>query len=133
MAGKKYNILIVEDDLSWQRRFKRFLKKEPLLISVTGAYQEASDLIDSQTFDLVILDVNLSGVVGNYDGLRLGRKLWQKSKKSKIIIISGSESATKRLNSFNFVPNYILEKQTIEQDEFVEKVRLALRQASLGE
>ena len=88
-------------------------------------------LIENQTFDLVILDVNLTGVVGNYDGLRVGRKVWHKDRNVKIIIVSGSESATKRLNSFNFVPSYILEKQSIDQDEFIEKVRLALSQASL--
>lgn len=128
---KTYNVLIVEDDKSWQRRFKRYLKREPFVISVTDTYQKASALIEKQTFDLVILDVNLTGVVGNYDGLRVGHEVWHKDRTVKIIIVSGSDSARKRLSSFNFVPSYILEKQTIDQNEFIKKVYQALRQPSL--
>jgi DNA-binding NarL/FixJ family response regulator len=89
------------------------------------------ELIESQIFDLVILDVNLTGVVENYDGLRLGHELWTKDKNVKIIIVSGSESSLKRSGSFMFMPTFTLKKQNLEQGEFVEKVHLALAQKSL--
>lgn len=120
------NVLIVEDDPSWQKMFKRCLKNEPFTISVATNYQEGLAFIESQTFDLVILDINLTEVVENYDGLRLGSKLWSKDKNAKIIIVSGSDGVTKRLNSLLFAPRYILKKQNFDQDEFIEKVHLAL-------
>lgn len=122
------NVLIVEDDPSWQKTFKRYLKNEPFAISVAATYQEALALIEAQTFDLVILDANLTGVVENYDGLRLGSKLWSKDKNVKIIIVSGSDGAVKRLNSFMFAPKYILKKQNLDQNELIEKVYSALGQ-----
>lgn len=103
------------------------------MIRMAATYQEALDLIEAQTFDLVILDVNLTGVIENYDGLRVGRKLWGKDRHTKIIVVSGSDGVVKRLPSFNFIPSYILQKQSLEQDEFIEKVRLALSQESPGE
>ncbi|MBI1880004.1 MAG: response regulator [Chloroflexi bacterium] len=128
---EKRNVLIVEDDPSWQRRFTRYLRNEPFAISIVATYQDALALIESQTFDLVILDINLTGVVENYDGLRLGSKLWSRDKNVKIIIVSGSDAVVKRLTSLTFAPNFILKKQNLDQDEFIEKVHLALSQKSL--
>lgn len=129
--AEEHNVLIVEDDPSWQKRFKRYLRNEPFIISTASTYQEGLDLIETQSFDLVILDVNLSEVVENYDGLRLGSKLWNRDKKVKIIIVSGSEGAFKRLASFTFAPSYILKKQSLDQAEFLEKVHQALSQKSV--
>ena len=49
----KPQILIVEDDPSWQKTFKRYLKNEPFNISIAATYQEALALIEAQTFDWV--------------------------------------------------------------------------------
>ncbi len=127
---KQYHILIVDDDPSWQKKFKRYLKNESLVISTASNYQEGAALIETQTFDLAILDVNLTWTAENYDGLRLGQKLWRKDKNTKIIIVSGSENVLTCLSTFIFMPNFILKKESIEQDEFVTKIHLALAEGS---
>lgn len=128
---EEWNVLIVEDDLTWQKKFKRFLKNESFIISTATTYADALALIERQSFDLVILDVNLTGVVGNFDGLRLGNKLWSQDKNTKIIIVSGSEEANRRGASLIFQPRFILKKERLDPQDFLQKVHLALASPSL--
>jgi CheY-like chemotaxis protein len=116
----------VEDVLSWQKTFKRYLQDEPFDLSVAADYQEALTLSETQTFDLVIIDINLSGVPHNVDGLHIADKIWRKNKEIKIVIVSGIDEPKKRLRSFDFELSCVLEKQSLDQDEFVKRVYQAL-------
>lgn len=118
-----YHILVVEDIASWQKTFKRCLKDKDFRVFIAANYQDAFDLIRVQPFDLVILDVNLTGVTGNYDGLRIANVLRTGENPPKIIIVSGTGDPCKHLKSLNFEPSYILKKQSFDQDEFIEIVR----------
>ncbi len=124
--SKNYNVLIVEDILSWQKTFKRYLQDKPFDLFMAADYQKALTLLETQTFDLAIIDINLSGVPHNVDGLYIADKIWHKNKKIKVIIVSGIDEPEKRLHSFDFKPSCILKKQSLDQDEFVKKVYQAL-------
>jgi DNA-binding response OmpR family regulator len=123
---KNYDILIVEDIPSWQKTLKRYLQHEPFTIFIASNYQDALNLIETKTFDLVILDVNLTGVTGNYDGLRIGDNLWSRNTGTKIIIISGTGDSERHLREWDFEPSCVLKKQSLEQDEFIKKIYEAL-------
>ncbi len=124
-----FTILVVEDDISWQKAFKRFLGDEPFTISVTSNYQNTLNLIETQSFDLAILDIHLSeSDDNNTDGLRIARKLRLKDERIKIIIVSGTDDPSGYLSSMNFVPQYILKKQNLDPDDFVKKIYAALAQ-----
>ena len=128
-----YQILIVDDDQGWLKRFNRYLTLEgQFAISMATSYQEALDLLVARefNFDLVILDINLTDVAGNVDGLRVGNEIWKHKKGIKVIIISGSENAGQRRTFMNFVPNYIIQKQAFDKNSFLEKVYAALLQKS---
>lgn len=120
------NILIIEDLPSWQNKFRRFLRDEPFNIAVAANYLEAMFLAELYIFDLVILDVNLSGVPYNVDGLRIADKLWGNGKRVKIIIVSGDKNWDGRLGIYGFNPNFVLEKQSLDQDDFVQKIHQTL-------
>lgn len=122
----KYTILIVEDVQSWQEIFKRYLQKEPFNISVASNYQEAVALIERQAFDLVILDVHLSEIPDNIDGLLIAKKLWLEHGQVKIILVTGTGDPNNYLNSQDFVPRYVLKKQTLTPDDLIEKIYAAL-------
>ena len=121
------NILVIEDLPSWQKKFKRFLRDEPFNIIIATNYLEALILAEVYSFDLLILDVNLSGVPYNVDGLRVADELWCKNKAVKIIIVSGDQDWDRRLGIYGFAPHCVLEKQSLDQDDFVKKICLALK------
>ena len=90
MSGSNHNVLIVEDLSSWRRRFKRILQGEPLNLFEAAGYDEALKLVKRHHFDVAVIDVNLSGVPHNVDGLLLAEQMWHTNSKVKIILISGS-------------------------------------------
>ncbi len=117
-----HNILIVEDILSWQNTFKRYLKNTPFKVFVAGTPQEALILIAAHSFAIAIIDINLSGVPHNIDGLRLADTIWQKNKNTQFIIVSGINEPDRRLRTFDFEPACILEKRSLDQDEFTKEI-----------
>ena len=125
-TNHKNNVLIVEDLSSWRRRLKRLLKNEPINLFEATGYDEALKLMKNHHFEVAVIDVNLSGVPHNVDGLLLAEQMWQTDNKVKIILISGSREWERRLNRFRFRPTCILEKQNLDQDDFVRKVRQAV-------
>ena len=126
--GRIYNILVLEDRQSWQKQFARFLSEEPFKVSIAANNREALSCADIDTPDLLIVDVNLSGVPYNVDGLAVAHQLWSQNRDLRIIIVSGDRGWDKRLDAYQFVPSYILEKQSLDQDDFVAKVYRALTQ-----
>ena len=89
---------------------------------IPGNYREALHFVQTWPIDVLILDVNLSGVPYNVDGLRLANEIWKLRNNIKIIIVSGSREWDKRLGDYNFRPEFILEKQNLDQDDFISKI-----------
>ncbi len=121
-SKRTYNVLVIEDMPSWQRNFRRYLQEQPFNVHIAKNRNEALDLIQNGKIDVVILDVNLSGVPYNVDGLRLADKMWQHNNNLKIIIVSGSREWDTRLKNYNFHPSFILEKQSLDQDDLIDKI-----------
>ncbi len=123
-----YKILIIEDIPSWQKTLQRYLRAEPFSVTVTANHQDALDLFETDQFDLLIIDISLSLVPHNIDGLRLANKIWQKNQDIKIIFISGIDDPDRRLRSFGFKPVFLLEKKNLDQDEFIKKIYQLLKE-----
>ena len=122
-TNHNHNVLIAEDLSSWRRRLKRLLKNEPVNLFEAANLDKALKLVKNHRFDVAVIDVNLSGVPHNVDGLLLAEQMWQANPRVKIILISGSREWERRLSRFRFRPACILEKQNLDQDDFVRKVR----------
>ncbi len=61
MSGKKIKILLIEDDRTDQMAFLRFFDKEalPYDCSIAGSVSEASDILQAEAFDAVVMDYDL--------------------------------------------------------------------------
>ncbi len=126
-----YNILVLEDLPSWQKKFRRFLQDEPFKVMIAANYMEALILAEVYRFDLLILDINLSGVPHNADGLGVADELWYIIADIQVIIVSGDQDWDRRLGAYNFLPSFILEKQNLDQDDFLKKIYQVLEQKHL--
>ena len=58
------NILIVEDETIIRSALRRLLERNQYEVSEAGSVQEAQDLYDVSSFDLVISDLRLPGAPG---------------------------------------------------------------------
>jgi putative two-component system response regulator len=57
-------ILIVDDELAIQKLLKRLLEREGHVCQTAGTAEEALTILEGQTFDLVLSDVNMPGASG---------------------------------------------------------------------
>lgn len=73
MENKK--VLIVEDDPSNQTLFKLFLKNEPYDLIPAYSTQEAISLLESESVDVILIDLNLEGDGDGADLVRNIKKL----------------------------------------------------------
>jgi two-component system response regulator AtoC len=83
MEAKK--ILIVDDEESMRHMLSLILKGEGYEARAVGLGREALELLDSQAFDFLLLDVVMPGM----DGLELLRALKEKGVESAVIMMSG--------------------------------------------
>jgi DNA-binding NtrC family response regulator len=121
-------ILIVEDEARWREDILReALEDEGYLVQTSRSYREAVAALDRQTFDLVVIDVNLTGVSGNQDGIRVLERLASRGDRTPSIVISGSETRdVAKENVKQFRPIAFVDKTTFDVAEFVTMVTDAL-------
>jgi DNA-binding response OmpR family regulator len=75
-------ILVVDDDLHIQRLYKEEFEEEGYEVVIASNGQEAIDLFNSETPDIVTLDILLPDI----DGIRLLRQMKEKNPKVPIIM-----------------------------------------------
>ncbi|MEN6439468.1 MAG: sigma 54-interacting transcriptional regulator [Syntrophobacter sp.] len=101
----KEKILVIEDDDHLRETFCRILAKDGYLVDASGDYASAVELIESNEYDAIFTDINLSGNESGMDILAVcnGKRL-----SVPIIIITGFpsiDSATEaiRLGGYDYV------------------------------
>lgn len=98
VTEKQVHILIVEDQPLWREQFFG----EPLQdlgfhVSLAATKDEALLFLSQSRYDLAIIDINLTAVTGNTDGLLVVEKLQSTYPKTQIIIVSGTTDALRIL------------------------------------
>jgi two-component system nitrogen regulation response regulator NtrX len=97
-------ILIVDDEIGIRRSLKGVFEDEDYAADVAASGEECIQMLEGDTYDLVLLDVWLPGI----DGLETLRQIRQTDASTAVIMISGhatiatAVSATK-LGAFDFV------------------------------
>ncbi len=81
---KTIKILLVDDDPHMQRLISIFLKKNPFELDKTGNGRIALRKIETQTYDLIISDLQMPET----DGIELIKRIRAKNRTTPIIIIS---------------------------------------------
>jgi DNA-binding NtrC family response regulator len=125
---RQYHILVVEDEERWREDiFREALEDGGYQVVTSSSYNEAVAALDRQVFDLVVIDVNLTGVSGNRDGVRVLDRIAALGHRSLTIVVSGAKTwlvAEKSVRKFH--PVAFLDKTTFDVAEFVTLVTSAL-------
>ena len=107
MAGK---ILLVEDDNDMRNMLDAFLEAHGYNIDAAEGVKAALELMESNDYDIVLIDKNMMGIDGNREGgLDLLRHVRSQSLPSEVIMMTGDptvETAIEalRLGAFDYIP-----------------------------
>jgi two-component system response regulator HydG len=120
-------ILVVDDEESLRLTFKTFLIREGYgPVTVASTFDEALDLIENNTFDLIISDIVLEGASG-IDLLRRAKELIHEC---PVVMVTGypnikSASEAVRLGAFDYLA------KPVKKEELLRTARMALQQYCL--
>jgi CheY-like chemotaxis protein len=92
LATSGKNVLLVEDDTASQKLARVFLTRSGLNVTTADNGKEALERLAAQSFDLVLMDVNMP-VMGGLEATRLFRKSEQNPKRLPIIAVSANDTA----------------------------------------
>jgi len=80
-------LLIVDDDETVTASLASLLGSDPVVVRTASSWEQAVELLQSETFDLVITDLRLSGRVG-MEGLDLISQIKQRSPGTRVVLLT---------------------------------------------
>jgi ATP-dependent Lon protease len=84
-AGRRHNMLVVDDEKITRRNLEHVLTKEGYTVATAADGLEAMELLETQTFDVVITDLKMEKV----DGMQVLETAKQKNPDTEVIVITG--------------------------------------------
>jgi len=102
---RKPHILVIDDEVSMLELLDIILKKEGYNVTSDESGQRAFELLEKQTFDLLLCDIKL----GDFNGIEVLRKAKEKNPETVVIMISAystTENAVEAMNegAYDYVP-----------------------------
>jgi len=102
---RKPHILVIDDEVSMLELLDIILKKEGYDVTSAESGQRAFELLEKQTFDLLLCDIKL----GDFNGIEVLRKAKEKNPETVVIMISAystTENAVEAMNegAYDYVP-----------------------------
>lgn len=99
-------LLIVEDEIDILQALQRGLKSEGYAVDITSNGEEALELLSFNSYDLMVLDINLPGV----DGFSILKSLREKDATTKMIIVSANREIEDKIKGLDLGANDYLVK-----------------------
>ena len=126
--ARHHDILVVEDEERWREHiFREALEDSGHRVTTSSSYSEAIAAMGRQTFDLAVIDVNLTGLSGNRDGVRVLEYVASMTPRPLAVVVSGSKTwAAAEKSVRKFRPIAFLDKTTFDVTEFIALVKAAL-------
>jgi ActR/RegA family two-component response regulator len=128
---EKGKVLIVEDEATWRKLYKKVLGKEGYRIWTAGSLSAALNLLDRHFFHVAVIDIRLvDNQPGNQDGIEVVKRISQADEGTRAIIITAfgtiqmTRDAFKEYDVFEF-----MEKQTHDKARFCQVVEQAAEKA----
>jgi DNA-binding NtrC family response regulator len=87
----KGNVLVVEDDEDWREEINEILEDEGYKVRVAATRSQAQSELDANSFDVAIIDINLTNVTANRDGEEVFNYIMASGLPTKVIILSGTD------------------------------------------
>jgi DNA-binding NtrC family response regulator len=121
-------ILVVDDDASLRRILEYNLAQEGYAVATAASGEEALNLLEKASFELVVTDIKMPGI----DGMDLLRKVKERSPETQVLVITAFgtiEMAVEAMKAGAF--EYVT--KPFNRDELKLTIRKALRFRSLEE
>jgi DNA-binding response OmpR family regulator len=114
--------LVVDDSSGWREELKEMLQDKGFDVVTAGDRQAALSRLDSESFDIAIIDVNLTDEIHNVDGLLINRHIQNKASSTFVVLISARSLSTQELAS-------ICPAKFVEKSDIWDHLNLLLEQA----
>ena len=121
-------ILIVEDEIDLCDSIAEGLQIDGYAVDTCYDGTEAYELITTETYDLVVLDLNLPGM----DGMDVLSKVRKQDKNTKILILSARSTVTDKVTGLDTGANDYLAKP-FDFEELEARIRCLLRRTFIQE
>jgi DNA-binding NtrC family response regulator len=123
-----FKVLIVDDEQDFLETIVKRLKRRKINATGVNSGKEALQILQTQHFDVVILDIRMPGM----DGIDVLRELKRTMPLMEVILLTGHASVESgvqgmQLGAFDYV------MKPAEIDDLIEKVRQAYERKSLHE
>ncbi len=80
-------LLIVDDEIDVREFAANFFRKRKIEVIIASSGEEALDILEKQQPHLVLLDIKMEGM----DGIETLRRIREKDKKIKVIMVTGKK------------------------------------------
>ena len=120
-------LLIIEDEKDILLALQKGLQKEGYAVDVTGDGEEALELLNFNTYNLVVLDINLPSI----DGFSILEILREKDMTTRVIIVSANREIEDKIRGLDLGANDYLVKP-FDFSELKARIRALLRREFTG-
>ena len=110
-------VLLVDDHPEFLKMAKKFLEKgSDLKVETVGSAENALELLNKKTFDVVISDYELQGI----DGIEFLKAVRSKGNNTPIIIYAGEKRDNTAINAMQSGAEFFLQKSNDPRSQFTE-------------
>ncbi len=127
MIKQHVKVLVVEDQELWcDQFFGEVLEDLGYLVFSAPTKEKAIELLDQYCFDLAIIDINLTAITGNTDGLLVVDYLRSKDGDLPIIVVSGTDGDFRSLRERGYAIFAEISKELFDLEQFMVQVQKAV-------
>jgi DNA-binding NtrC family response regulator len=120
----------VEDQELWREQFfGEALRDLGFAVFSASTKEEALTLLNEREFNLAVIDINLTAVTGNTDGLAVAEYLDQTGSTIPIIVVSGTDGGFRVLHERHYRIFAEIPKDLFNLELFISQVELAMTEA----
>jgi len=102
-------ILVVDDETAFLLGIRKILGRTTAATDIAETIEEAEKLLDQHSYDIVITDLRLTGVLGE-EGLEIVRHIRETHPKTRCILVTGYGSPEIREKAMAEGVDYYFEK-----------------------
>ncbi|MFH1762037.1 MAG: response regulator [bacterium] len=99
-------ILIIDDEVFIRKSVREILLDQGYFVKEAGNSEQGFELLNKESFDLVLLDIQMPGM----DGMDTLKKMFRENYETEVIMISGHGSIETAVEAIKFGAHAFLQK-----------------------